>query len=220
MWHSASGVLTIVLKKDSAMDQIKIGKFISERRRAERLTQAALAEKLGITDRAVSKWECGRSLPDASIMIELCRMLQITVNDLLSGEIVSMENYNEEMEKNLLNAIKEKEEADKRLLSVEVILGAISTVFLLVMFLIAFLLNMSSALRTALIILGVLLFIPGVLLSVRIEQVAGYYECQKCHNRYVPDYMSVNLAPHMGRTRYMRCPECMEKSWQKKVLSK
>lgn len=202
------------------MDQIKIGKFISERRRAERLTQAALAEKLGITDRAVSKWECGRSLPDASIMIELCRMLQITVNDLLSGEIVSMENYNEEMEKNLLNAIKEKEEADKRLLSVEVILGAISTVFLLVMFLIAFLLNMSSALRTALIILGVLLFIPGVLLSVRIEQVAGYYECQKCHNRYVPDYMSVNLAPHMGRTRYMRCPECMEKSWQKKVLSK
>ena len=99
-------------------------------------------------------------------------------------------------------------------------MGAISTVFLLVMFLIAFLLNMSSALRTALIILGVLLFIPGVLLSVRIEQVAGYYECQKCHNRYVPDYMSVNLAPHMGRTRYMRCPECMEKSWQKKVLSK
>ena len=67
------------------MDQIKIGKFITEKRKERGLTQLQLADKLGITDRAVSKWETGRSLPDASIMLELCSILEITVNDLLNG---------------------------------------------------------------------------------------------------------------------------------------
>ena len=64
-----------------------------------------LAEKLGITDRAVSKWETGKSLPDASIMLEMCALLGITVNDLLCGEVVSMENYNEQMENSLIEMI-------------------------------------------------------------------------------------------------------------------
>ena len=88
------------------MNQIKIGRFIAERRKEQKLTQMQLAEKLGITDRAVSKWETGKSLPDASIMLELCGLLKITVNDLLSGEVVSMNNYNEKSEKNLLEMIK------------------------------------------------------------------------------------------------------------------
>ena len=80
------------------MDQIKIGSFIAERRKMKNLTQAQLAEKLNITDRAVSKWENGRSLPDSSIMLELCDILDITVNDLLCGEVVVMERYNKELE--------------------------------------------------------------------------------------------------------------------------
>ncbi len=100
------------------MDQIKIGKFIAQKRKEQKLTQNQLAEKLGITDRAVSKWETGRSLPDASVMLELCGLLKITVNDLLTGEVVSMKNYDENMEKNLIKMIKQKEEADKRLLAV------------------------------------------------------------------------------------------------------
>ena len=91
------------------MDQIKIGKFISERRRAQGLTQAELAERLGITDRAVSKWETGRSLPDSSIMLDLCRLLSISVTDLLCGEVVSMENYNKELEKQFIELKKQKE---------------------------------------------------------------------------------------------------------------
>lgn len=111
------------------MDQIKIGKFISEKRKEKKLTQMQLAEKLGITDRAVSKWETGKSLPDASIMLELCGLLDITVNDLLCGEVTSMKNYNENLEKNLIEMIKEKEEADKRLLSMETVLAMISSLF-------------------------------------------------------------------------------------------
>ena len=79
------------------MDQVKIGRFIAERRKKENLTQLQLAEKLNITDRAVSKWERGKAMPDSSIMLALCNVLKITVNDLLSGEVVTMENYNKEM---------------------------------------------------------------------------------------------------------------------------
>ena len=76
------------------MDQIKIGRFIAERRKKEQLTQAQLAEKVGVTDRAVSKWETGKSMPDSSIMLELCDILKISVNDLLCGEVVTVDNYN------------------------------------------------------------------------------------------------------------------------------
>ena len=77
------------------MDMEKTGKFISRCRKDAGLTQAVLAEKLGITDRAVSKWETGRSLPDASLMLELCGILGISVNELLTGEKIEMENYKE-----------------------------------------------------------------------------------------------------------------------------
>ena len=83
------------------MDQVKIGKFIAQCRKRVNLTQMQLAEKLGITDRAVSKWENGKSLPDSSVMLELCDILGITVNDLLSGEVIAMDNYEKEMENNL-----------------------------------------------------------------------------------------------------------------------
>ena len=205
------------------MDQNKIGRFIAERRKSQKLTQMQLAEKLGITDRAVSKWETGKSMPDASIMLELCKLLKITVNDLLSGEVVSMNHYNEESEKNLLAMVKEKEESDKRLLMLEIVIGVLSVVFLFVMIAIGYVfVSMYEKMWVFWLLFGIGLvqFIICPLFALRIEQVAGYYECQKCGHRYVPSYMSVNMAMHMGRTRYMKCPHCGKRSWQKKVLSK
>ena len=201
------------------MDQVKIGRFIAEKRKEQKLTQMQLAEKLGITDRAVSKWERGKSLPDASLMLELCELLNITVNDLLCGEVVSMNQYNEIMEKNLIEMVKQKERADKNLLTMEIVIGLVSTVFLFVMVMIAALMPLQAWIRVALIVFGFAQFIVCMLFALKIEQVAGYYECQKCGRRYIPTYGSVNLAPHMGRTRYMKCPECGKESWQKKVLS-
>ena len=119
------------------MDQVQIGKFIAQRRRDVGLTQMQLAEKLDITDRAVSKWETGRSLPDSAIMLELCDVLKITVNDLLCGEVVTMENYNKELENNLLEMVKEKEQADRRLLKMEVLIGILSCVVMFVPILLA-----------------------------------------------------------------------------------
>ncbi len=202
------------------MDQVKIGRFIAERRKRENLTQMQLAEKLGITDRAVSKWENGRSLPDTSVMLELCEILKITVNDLLSGEEITMEQYNKELEKNLLDMIKEKERADKQLLYLETIIGAAITVMYLSLVMVACFAQMADWVRMALIVLGLIPFGVGVGYAVRIEQLAGYYVCAKCGHRYVPTYKSVLMAVHSGRTRYMRCPKCNERSWQKKVLNK
>ena len=202
------------------MDQVKIGKFIAECRRKQNLTQMQLAEKLGITDRAVSKWETGRSMPDSAVMIELCALLKITVNDLLCGEVVLMENYNKELENRLLELVKQKEENDKRLLKLEWVIGILSCIILFVPCFIAAYLPMQDWLRVVILFSG---FIPGIIglgFAIKIEQVAGYYECRKCGHKYVPTYKAVSAAMHMGRTRYMKCPKCQQKSWQKKVISK
>lgn len=202
------------------MDQIKIGKFIAERRKMQGLTQMQLAEKLNITDRAVSKWETGKAMPDTSIMLELCDILKISVNDLLSGEVVSMENYNKKLESNLLEMAKQKEAADKRLLSLEIFIGVLVSAVLCGMILLAALVQMPDWLRVVLIGIGVVIFMIGMIYALRIEQTAGYYQCAKCGHRYVPKYSSVFFAMHVNRTRYMKCPKCGERSWQKKVLSK
>lgn len=202
------------------MDQGKIGKFIAACRKKQNLTQMQLAEILGITDRAVSKWETGKTMPDASIMLQLCDTLKITVNDLLCGEVVTMENYDKEMEKKLLDMVKQKQQADKRLLRAEVFVGITATVVLLALVFLAAFVQMANGLRIALIAIGFVLFLAGCYYALRLEQVAGYYECAECGHRYVPTYKAVSMAQHMGRTRYMRCPECEKKSWQKKVLTK
>ena len=202
------------------MDQIKIGRFVAECRKREGLTQMQLAERLNITDRAISKWETGRAMPDSSIMLELCDILKITVNDLLSGEVVEMENYNKEMEEKVLELIKEKERADKNMLKMEIVIGIFSCIILFVPVFIGALVPMKDWLRLVVVFSGFIPGIVGFMFALKIEQVAGYYECKHCGHRYVPTYKAVSMAPHMGRTRYMKCPSCGKKSWQKKVISK
>ena len=202
------------------MDQVKIGKFIAECRKNQNLTQMQLAEKLCITDRAVSKWETGRSMPDSAIMLELCEILKITVNDLLCGEVVTMENYNKEMEKNLLEMVKQKEESDRRLLHIEIVMGICCIIPFIAAAIIALLVPMKEWIATVMVIASIIPLLVATPFALKIEQKAGYYECNKCGHRHIPKYNSVFFAMHMGRTRYMKCPECNERSWQKKVISK
>ena len=108
------------------MNQEKIGKFIVECRKEQNYTQAVLAEKLGITDRTISKWENGKSMPDASIMLELCDLLKISVNELLTGEHIAMENYKEKAEENLLELQEKKVKAQKSLFRTELVFIAIA----------------------------------------------------------------------------------------------
>ncbi|MCX4249338.1 MAG: helix-turn-helix transcriptional regulator [Bacilli bacterium] len=202
------------------MDLIKIGKFIANCRKDKKITQEKLAEKLYISDRAISKWERGLSLPDTDKMLELCDILDITVNELLNGEKTEMNDDNKKTEKLLIDMVKQKKESDKRLLSIEIVIGILITVILLALVFIASFCEMEYWLRITLILTG---FIPLVIIvpfAILIEQKAGYYECQKCHHKYIPTYSSVLCAMHINRTRYMKCPKCNQRSWQKKVITK
>ena len=107
------------------MDQIKIGKFIQEKRKEKNITQSELAEKLYITDRAISKWENGICMPDVSTIPEICKILDITINDLFSGKVVDMKNNEKMLEQNLLGMTKLKEERDKQLLTLEIFIGIV-----------------------------------------------------------------------------------------------
>ena len=202
------------------MDQIKIGRFIAACRKSIGLTQAQLAEKLNITDRAVSKWETGKALPDSSIMLSLCAILGITVNDLLSGEKVTMENYNRELENKLIEMVKGKEEADRRLLRLEVVIGVFSVLILLVAAVISAYAPLEEWKRVLIVLAGLVVCVIGIGFAIKIEQVAGYYACKHCGHKYVPEMKPMIWAMHMGRTRYMTCPHCGKKSWQRKVISK
>ena len=202
------------------MDQVKIGKFIAECRKKNNLTQMQLAEKLNITDRAISKWENGKGMPDSSIMLDLCAELKISVNELLSGEVLEMNSYNEKLELNLIDMVKQKEQSDNRLLKMEIVIGVLAGLVLFILIFVASFVEMADWLRILLIITGLIPFMIGILFAIRIEQTAGYYECQKCHHKYIPTYSSVLWSMHINRTRYMKCPKCNQKSWQKKVISK
>ncbi len=202
------------------MDQIKIGRFIAQCRKKENLTQMQLAEKLNITDRAVSKWETGKSLPDSAIMLQLCEILKITVNDLLSGEVITMDNYNKEMENKLLEMVKEKEESDKRLLRIEIVMGVCCILPLIASVIIVMTVPMDEWLGTVIVSASIIPLLIATPFALKIEQKAGYYECQRCGHRYIPRYSSVFWAMHINRTRYMKCPKCNKRSWQKKVISK
>lgn len=202
------------------MDQIKIGKFISACRKEQGITQAVLAEKLGISDRAVSKWETGKSMPDSGIMLDLCEILKINVNELLSGEKIMKDAYNQVAEENLLAMKQNIEEKDRQMLRSELLTGIPSVIAGLVLYFVATYIAMPDWTKFSLIGVAALIVLAAVLNGVRVEQKAGYYECQCCHHRYTPTYAQIILAPHTGTTRFMKCPKCGKRSWQKKVLSK
>lgn len=201
------------------MDQIKIGKFINLRRKNKNITQSALSEMLGVTDRAISKWENGICLPNASIMMDLCKILGITINDLFSGEVVDMKDREKRLEENLLEMTKMKEQRDKELLNLEIFIGVVVTIIFITCIFTASFVSMPIWLRIVLVIMGIIPFTIGIGYAIRIEQVAGFYECSNCHYKYVPTYKSVLFAMHINRTRKMKCPKCKQKTWHKKVAS-
>ena len=199
------------------MELRKIGKFIAERRKAQDITQEKLAEMLDVSDRAVSKWERGICMPSTAVMPELCKILDISVNELFCGERIDMKE-DKKTEKALLEIAKAKEQTDKKLLDFEIIVGVAMLILFVPSIILLSYASMENWIRGALIVLLTMFVVAIAFVLVKIEQIAGYYECQKCHHKHVPTYWTTNLAPHIGRTRYMKCPKCGEKSWQKKVL--
>ena len=202
------------------MNQVKIGKFISECRKSKNLTQMQLAEKLNITDRAVSKWETGRAMPDSSIMLELCDILSISVNELLSGERASMENINDKNQKLLLEMAKEIERKNKIIWSSMWAIMTVCMIGLFVGILVAAFLIPEGVWQLVTIIGVCVAFLIPCLYALKLEVSVGAYKCKNCGNEILPTYGEVLNAPHLGTTRYLRCPSCNKRTWCKKTLKK
>ncbi len=202
------------------MDQIKIGKFIAKCRKEVNLTQLQLAEKLGITDKAISKWERGLAMPDTSIMIELCEILKINVNELLCGEKIIMDNNNQKNQQILLDMAKELEQKNKTIWRSMWVIMITSFIALLVgIFLIAFYVPEGVWQVVAMLSLLVVFLIP-CLYALKLEVSVGVYKCKHCGHEFVPTYSEALMAMHMGFTRHLKCPNCNKKSWCKKVINK
>ena len=202
------------------MDQIKIGKFIAACRKQVNLTQLQLADKLGITDKAISKWERGIAMPDTSIMLQLCDILGISVNELLSGEKINMENNEQKNEQLLLDMAKELEKKTKTIWhSMWAIMIVSMTALFAGILLAAYLIP--EGVWQLVTILGVcVVFLAPCFYALKLEVSVGAYKCKHCSNEIVPTYTEALFAMHMGTTRYLKCPKCGKRTWCKKVLKK
>ena len=202
------------------MNQIKIGKFIAECRKKANLTQMQLAEKLGITDKAVSKWERGIAMPDTSIMLELCDILGISVNELLSGEKIIMENNNQKNEQLLLDMAKELEQKNKTVWKSMWVIMIISMTALFSGILIAAFLIPEGVWQLVTILCVCVVFLIPCFYALKLEVSVGTYKCKNCGHEIVPTYKEAMNAMHMGFTRYLKCPKCNKRTWCKKVIKK
>ena len=200
------------------MDLNKIGKFIAECRKDKNFTQEQLAEKLYITDRAVSKWERGLSLPDADKMLELCDILDINVNELLNGEKIMKEDYNKKTEELLVELTKKGEEKDKKLFINMWILVITNFIFYFGILLLGAITLGEGVPFGIITVISTIIFVCVAFYAFKIEVDVGYYECRKCHHKFKPTYFEALIAPHAHTTRFLKCPECGKRTMAKKVL--
>ncbi|MDE6868800.1 MAG: helix-turn-helix domain-containing protein, partial [Clostridia bacterium] len=167
------------------MDQVKIGKFIQEIRKEHSLTQRELAEKLNVSDKTISKWETGNGLPEVSLMLPLCSLLEISVNELLSGERLDEKQYHKNAEQNIMDLLKQKAEAKKKII-MGVIIVLITILAGVTLIVISGLIDMQIWLRILLIVIALLIVGTGIGLACVLDRDAGAYECPHCKARFVP----------------------------------
>lgn len=200
------------------MDLIKTGQFIKEQRKAKNLTQTQLAMKLEVSEKTISKWECGNGFPDTSLVLPLCKILDISANELLSGQKLNEAEYKNHAEQNIIALQNDNYQKSKFLFTLEWVLGYFCSILFLILVFVASFVNLPTAVRIVMIALGLVLFIVGIHFCLVIEKDVGFYVCPHCQHRHIPTYKQVLFSMHMGRTRYIRCPHCNKLGWQKKTL--
>ena len=201
------------------MDQVKTGKFIQKMRKERHLTQRQVADKLNISDKTVSKWETGNGLPEVGLMLPLCGLLGITVNELLSGERLDQKKYQEKAEVNIMDLLKEKAEAKRKIvvLIVQCIMTLLAGITLIM---VAALLQMPVWVRIVLISIAAIVIVSGIVVACVIEREAGVYECPCCGERFVPTMKDFVSGLHTLTKRKLKCPKCGKVSYCKKRLSR
>lgn len=201
------------------MDQNKTGKFIAGERKRKALTQKQLAEALGISDKTISKWERGGGFPEVSLLLPLCRELDITVNELLAGERVAEEDYKMKAEENMMNLVKEAQESRKKII-LSALVAALAILAALPLVVVAGALEMETWLRCLLIGIGLVVVVLGIIIACVLDRDAGAFECPECHERFVPEMGAYIMGPHTITKRKLRCPKCGAVKYCRHVLTK
>lgn len=202
------------------MDQEKIGRFIAELRKKNKMTQQELADKLNVTDRAIGNWENGRRLPDAVFFKPLCEIFDISIQELFSGEMIDVKDVNKKNEELLLELAEADVAKNKSLLIAMYTIMITSTIFYIAFLLFVCNYLEEGILHGSIIVISTIIYLIAMFIGFKFEVEAGYYECRKCHHKFKASYAKALSAMHLGTTRHLRCPECNKKSWAKKVMDK
>lgn len=201
------------------MDQVKIGSFIKAVRKEKGLTQHEVAEMLFISDKTVSKWETGNGMPDVTLMLPLCNILGISVNELLSGERLNSDQYYKKAEENILTLMDERKREKKKLI-LSILVGLTVMISAFTLLFVAAYADLSEATRIVLIVIGIIILIIGIIPAAILDKDAGYYECKHCGHRFVPSFGSYVMGIHTLTRRHLKCPKCEKRSFCRKRLSK
>lgn len=200
------------------MELKQTGELIKSQRKEKNLTQAQLAQKLCVSEKTISKWECGGGFPDASLILPLCETLGLNANELLSGKKIKDDEYKKTAEENLISLKTKNEYQTKFILNLEWVIGTLSSIFFMTLVFIASYSPVPTWARIVLIVGGLVVFAFGIYFCLLIEKDAGFYECPHCHNKYIPTYSQILWSMHCGRTRHIKCPKCGKRGWNKKVI--
>lgn len=200
------------------MNQIKTGKFIKAARKEKSLTQRELAEKLNISEKTVSKWETGNGLPEVSLMLPLCKILDVSANELLSGERLTDAKYFEKAEENIISLYDRTSPRTRVIIStiscILVILCCLALIFIAAFF--------SFPIWARLVVLLIVLILAAsdiaVILLVAVS--TEIFVCDKCGERFVPTLSAYLLGAHTLHRRHLKCPHCKKKSWCKSIIRK
>lgn len=201
------------------MDQIKIGRFIAQERKQKNYTQRQLADRLGISDKTISKWERGNGFPEVSLLLPLCEELDISVNELLTGERVSDTEYRKKAEENMVNLVKEAQESKKKIILSALVAGLV-ILAATPLFVVSGTVPMENWLRILLIIIGMVVIVVGIGIACVLDREAGAFECPECKERFVPEMGEYIMGPHTLTKRKLKCPNCGANKYCRKVLTK
>lgn len=200
------------------MDTIKIGQFIKSLRKENSLTQREVAERLNVSEKTISKWETGNGMPEVSLMLPLCKLFEISINELLSGERLDEKQYIEKTEENMACLVDRTTPRKKIIIStiscILVILSSLALILVSALFI--------TQIWIKLVVIGIALIVVVADISVILLVAVSteIYSCEKCGEKFVPTLTAYLLAPHTFKRRYLKCPHCGKKSWNNSHLRK
>ncbi len=201
------------------MDMQKVGNFLAELRKDKNLTQDELGERIGVTNKTVSRWENGNYLPPVEMLQILSKLYDVDINELLSGEHLDEKRYKENAEEYIVADLMKKQKDAKKRLTVSFVVAVITTLAGLSIILLSALLSAPIWLRIVCIAFSLIIIILGVGVCCALTVDAGVYECPNCGEKFVPSMKDFIGGMHTLTKRKLQCPKCGKKSFCKKRLS-